>query len=51
MVREMPLFEGLQKGYSLDTPEEFHGRVRVKLKELDEDEGTENWPFRELVGS
>ena len=26
-------------------------RIGVKLEELDEDEGVENWPFRELVGS
>ena len=26
-------------------------RVGVKLKELDEDERVENWPFREVVGS
>ena len=26
-------------------------RVGVKLKEFDEDERVENWPFRELVGS
>ena len=26
-------------------------RVGVKLEEFDEDEGVENWPFHELVGS
>ena len=25
--------------------------ISVKLKEFKEDEETENWPFRELVGS
>ena len=31
---------GSRKRYSTDTPRVFHGRVGVKLKELDEDEGT-----------
>ena len=26
-------------------------RVGLKLEEFDEDEGVENWPFRELIGS
>ena len=48
----MPILEGSQKGYSNDIPTEFHERVgeEISCENFDEDEETESWPFRELVG-
>ena len=39
------------KKYRVTSVQSVPLRVGVKLKEFDEDEGTANWPFRELVGS
>ena len=62
----MSLLEGSKTWYSNDIPTEFRGRISeefgvtsvqnvplrvgLKLDEFDEDEETESWPFRELVG-
>ena len=62
MVWRVLIPEGSQKGYSNDIPIELVKkfrvtsvqsvplRVGVKFEELDEDNETESWRFRELVG-
>ena len=49
-ISQQSFAEGLVKKFRVTSVQSVPLKVGVKLEEFDEDEETESWPFRELVG-